>query len=330
MEPVNTTAVTRLVQIIANPTSGKGRGARTAEALAANLRSRGRSTSIDYTKRTGDAETLAQEAMRTASCSCIVACGGDGTIQEVANALASQRKKAPSTCPPLGLAPAGRCNDFARALGISRDPAAICEVIEHGVPTPVDLGKVNGRYYCTVATVGLDAEVSRYVDGMRLPLRGTIAYVYGALRVLASYRAKTVRLSGDFGVIEEPVLLASTANTSSYGGSIQIAPDADPTDALLDLCIIESVPRWRALPLVLAVLRSRHRHNPHVRFVRTSQVEITSPDPLEIWADGEPIATTPATLSAEPAAIEVLLTDGLDSNRPGPPAEPERPAPDAP
>lgn len=320
----------RAILIVANPTSGRGRGTRTAEALAANLRDNGRSTTIAYTKKSGEAEAITREALLAGTWSCIVGCGGDGTIQEIANALASNGNNNASDRPPLGLAPAGRCNDFARALGIPTDPAAICEVIEHGAATPVDLGKANGRFFCTVATMGIDAEVSRFVDGMKIPLRGRAAYVYGALRMVVCYRPKTVRLEGDFGVIEQPIFLASTANTSSYGGAIEIAPDANPTDAMLDMCVIDHASMWRTVGLVLAILRSRHRHNPHVRFLRTRQVEISSSDQLEIWADGEPIATTPATLSVQPGAIDVLLPIDRSANSRTLSAEPESGAPDAP
>lgn len=309
----NAEVESRAILLVANPTSGNGRGARTAEAVADRLERDQYTVCVAYTRAAGEGESITAEALARTDetpLHCVVACGGDGTVQEVANALASFRREGASRCPSLALAPAGRCNDFARALGVSTDPTAIGDVISRGVSTPVDLGSVNGRFFCTVATLGIDAEVARFVDRGIVLLRGTAAYIYGAARVLATYRAKSVRLEGDFGVIEGPVFLASTANTSSYGGSIIIAPDAVPTDGLLDLCIVDVVPRWRAPWLVLAILRNRHRHHRHVRFIRTSTLDIASAEPLEIWADGEPIATTPATIKVHPGAIEVLLADG--------------------
>ena len=298
----------RAVAIVVNPTSGRGRGLRTADTVAASLRDRGFQVVVKHTRSSGDAEQIARELSldEHRRPGCVVACGGDGTAQEVANALASLTPLLGEACPVMGLAPAGRCNDFARALGISANPAAIADVLSGGRPCPVDLGRVNDRYFCTVATIGVDAEVSSFVDSMRVPLSGTAAYLYGALRVLSRYRPRSLRIAGDFGVVDKPLFLASSANTSSYGGAIQIAPYAVPTDGQLDLCIIESVSRLRALTLLPAVLAGRHCSLPEVHFIQAERFTIESSDPLELWADGERIGRTPVTIEAVPDAVGVM------------------------
>jgi diacylglycerol kinase (ATP) len=211
----------------------------------------------------------------------------------------------------MGLAPAGRCNDFARVLGVSTNAQAMADVLTNGTPCSIDLGRVNDRYFCTVATVGVDAEVSSYVDAMRVPLSGTAAYLYGALCVLGRYQPRTVRIAGRFGVIEQAVFLASCANTSFYGGSIPIAPGAVPIDGLLDLCIIDALSTWRALRLIPTVLKGRHRLEPEVRFIKTKRLSIETGEPLELWADGERIGRTPATIEVAPGAVEVMLPAGF-------------------
>ena len=298
----------RPLLIFANPTSGRGRGLRTATDVAGILRSSGVQVTVRFTNAAGDAERWAREIVAGGSepPRCIVACGGDGTVQEIANALADARPSLGDACPALGLAPAGRCNDFARAFEVPTDPAMIADVLLTGRPTPTDLGRVNGRYFCTVATAGVDAEVSSFVDTMRMPLRGTFAYLYGAIRVLIRYRPYDMTITGDFGVIERPMLLASTANTSCYGGAIHIAPDADPADGQLDLCIVDRVSRLRAIALIPSLLAGRHGRCPTVHFLRTRRLTIESPQPLELWADGERIARTPATIEVVPAALRVL------------------------
>ena len=335
--------------IIANPTSGRGKGTRIAAAVSEFLGAQGVEVEVRHTTASGDAEHIARETIATRCClntpppsqgegggegpirthhpspdlspqgergiqaqpasrplRCVVACGGDGTVQQVANVLAELRSSLGDACPVLGLAPAGRCNDFARAFGIPTDPAIITDVLLNGRALPTDLGRVNGRYFCTVATAGADAEVSNYVDTMRMPLRGTLAYLYGAIRVLIHYRPYDIKITGDFGVVERPMLLASTANTSCYGGAIRIAPDADPTDGLLDLCVIDRVTRLRAITLIPALLAGRHGRCPAVHFLRARNLTIESRHPLELWADGERIARTPATIEVVPAALRVL------------------------
>ena len=315
--------------IVANPTSGRRRGRRVAVEVAEQLRNHGKQVEIRYTAAHGEAESISRESCHSASPpDCIVACGGDGTIQEVANALASQTAPLTLPSPPrgrglsgaalqgiaddyrpspaLGLAPTGRCNDFARAMGVRSDLDSVAAALLGGIPRATDLGRVNGRYFCTVATLGADAEVSSFVDGMRMPLRGTAAYVYGALRVLARYRPHSVRIEGDFGIIDRPLFLASSANTPFYGGNIRIAPQADPADGYLDFCVIDAVSRLKSFALLPKLLTGRHVALPIVHFHRTRRVMIDAPSPMDVWADGERIARTPAIIEVKPSALCVL------------------------
>ena len=305
----------RTFLIVVNPVSGRGRSLRTAEAVARDLRDRGFDVTVRRTARAGDAEAIVIEHGRTegAPPDCIVACGGDGTIQEIANGLVSlstansNETRSDPAVPVMGLAPSGRCNDFARALGVSRNAELIAKVLAEGTPTPIDLGRVNDRCFCTVATIGIDAAVSSYVDTMRMPITGTIAYLYGALRVLFRYVPQQLKISGDFGVIERPVFLASSANTPTYGGAIPIAPGATPTDGLLDLCVIDHMRPLRTLAMVAGVLRGRHIKAPEVQLIRTQRLTIETDPPLELWADGERVGRTPATITALPGAVRIML-----------------------
>ena len=310
---VSTNASTRF-WIVANPKAGQGRGARLATRLRERLEQSGAQASVHLTAAKGQAESVARailesEANRAGGRVCLVACGGDGTVQEVANAvLADGRPSSPGVV--LGVAPAGRCNDFASAFGIHARLADIAEVLLRGGTTAVDLGRVNRRYFCTVAALGFDAAVSRFVNDMKMPLTGTLAYVYGILRVLPVYHPAEVRLAMDGSTIEGPVYLAASANTSSYGGRLRICPGANACDGTLDLCLIAPLSRWRVLRLLHRVLRSRHTDLPEVRLIRTRSVRIESPRPQEIWADGEFVARTPATIEVVPAALRMLVPAG--------------------
>jgi len=265
--------------------------------------------SLGYTTTSRNAEDIVRAACSSSHArpDCVVACGGDGTVQQIANAIAPIHESGGSEAPLVGIAPAGRCNDFARALGISADPIVIAGAVAGGVACPVDLGRAGGRYFCTVATLGVDAEVSSYVDSMRVPLRGTAAYLYGAVRVLARYRPHQVHLVGDFGEIRQAVFLASTANTPSYGGAIRIVPGADPTDGMLDLCVIDAVSRLRSFALLPRVLAGRHESHRGVRFIRTTRFTVDAFERMQLWADGERIAQTPVEIEAARGAIRVLL-----------------------
>lgn len=296
--------------IIANPVAGRGRSARLAQEVIALLRTAdGVSTEVRWTCRSGDAETIARQALQVGALPsdqplCVVACGGDGTVQEVVNALMSAQAEGCSGI--LGLLPAGRCNDFASAFGIRRDPRQIADVLLHGQVRSVDLGRVNERYYCTVAAMGFDAAVSRYVHEMWMPLRGTPSYVYGVLRMLPRFRPPHVRLTFDDGRHDGPLFLAASANTPTYGGKMKIAPEARPDDGLLDVCLVAPMRRLRVLRLLHSAMKGAHVLLPEVRVVRTRTLHIESDLSQEIWADGERVAETPATIEVVPHALEML------------------------
>ncbi len=295
----------RKAVLVANPISGRGKGRRQAQRLAQLLRARGLDVEVRWTAAKGHGETLAAEAL-DAGATTVIACGGDGTVQEVANALAG-------TAARMGLLPTGRCNDFARELGLAADVEAAAEVIAKGESRALDLGRAGGRFFCTIAALGFDAAVSRFVDDeMRLPLKGTPAYLYATLRVLLRYRPVEVRMRGDFGMFEGPIFLVANANTSAYGGAIRIAPDARPDDGLLDICVIKPASRLRLLRLLPRAMRGNHGAAPEVEFLRTQRLEITSEQPTEVWADGEPIGHTPILLEAVPQALHVLVPAGLN------------------
>lgn len=300
--------------IIANPVSGRGRGRRTGEELARRFEGAGHPVDLFWTSASGDARKRAAEVCASPGnpSRVIVACGGDGTIQEVAGAIAKAGEAGDRTGgdakATLGLAPSGRCNDFARANGVTVDPSQIFDVIVNGETRALDLGRAGDRYFTSVATLGIDADITSFVDSeLRLPIAGTPAYLYGAARILLRYKGRPLRLRGSFGDIEKPIFIASIANTSSYGGAVPIAPHADPEDGLLDLCIIDYMSRLRALPVVPRILRGSHLSHTHVSYHKSERIEVSCDKPVDIWADGELIGQAPTTFEVRRGAIQTRL-----------------------
>ena len=291
--------------LIANSTAGKGRGKRLAEHVNQRLLAAGVTSAIKWTTASDDAERIARDVLDNAGFDeriCLVPCGGDGTVQEVVNAMLRRRESRAV----LGLAPGGRCNDFASTFGITPDAEKIADTLLAGRTRCVDVGRINDRYYCTIAAMGFDAAVSRYVNDTKLPLAGTMAYIIGTLRVLLTFAPVAVRLKYDGTQIEEELFLVATANTPSYGGKMRIAPAADVADGLLDVCIVSKMSRLSGLNLLRAVLQGRHTELPGVRFVRTAAIEIETADRREVWADGEFITDTPVKIEAVPRGLEVV------------------------
>ncbi len=291
---------------VVNPVAGRGHAGRLAQQLASKLKDSGATVSVSVTAARGDAERLAREAAE-AGATRVIACGGDGTIHEVVNGLMSVPGGAGNTA--LGIVSSGRCNDLAYALDIPTDPSGVAEALLHGILRPIDLGRIGDRYFTTVATLGFDSEVSQYVAEGRAPsfLRGAAAYVYATLVTLIRYRSPWVHLKGDFGEYEGSLLLAATGNTSRYGGRMKITPSAVIDDGLLDVCLVEAVSRREVVRMIPKVFSGKHLSHPAVSMKQTRRLEIESQEPLWLWADGEPIAQTAATIEVVHHALSVVM-----------------------
>ena len=288
------------IALIHNPQAGRGKAPAAARRLRAALHEAGLQPRELLTTGRGHAEELVGQAVEQGA-EVIMVVGGDGTVHEAAQALAGS-----SAC--LAPLPAGRCNDFCRALGLQCDPQALVTATVRGSRRVVDLVRVNGRNYCTVGAVGFDAEVSRYVDLMKAPLWGQPAYLYAVLRTLGAYRPPLVKLTWDDGHYHGPLFLAAVANTPTYGNQIRIVPQAQADDGHLDICLVRPVGMLKVMRFLPAVLKGSHGSVPEVSFVRTRKVEIVCDRPMELWADGEPVAASPLTVEILPQALRVVST----------------------
>ena len=294
--------------VVVNPTAGRGKARRKCQAVVECLRRQNVCVEVITTDGKGHAAEIGEA--RTAEGiklpDTIVACGGDGLVQEIAHTLAARKAVLGERCPALGIIPGGRCNDFARALRIPSDLKSLAVLLTRGRSQPIDLGSVNGRSFCTVATIGVDAAISDFVNTMRIGLKGKPAYLYGILCVLPRYRPPVVKVTGLPESLHGPLLVSSFANTRFYGGGIPIAPQADSTDGLLDLCMIKPVSIIRLLRLVPRVIRGRHENDNDVRFARAKRISVETDEAVTIWADGEPMGKTPALVEIMPKAIRII------------------------
>ena len=301
--------------IIANPVSGRGRAHKTASRFAEKLAAEGAKVTLEYTQSGTHAESLAREAAAD-RVDRLVACGGDGTVHQVINGMLAGCGAGPA--PALGLLPAGRCNDLASYLGIPRNSAGAEMAVLGNSTRTIDLGRIGDRYFATVATLGFDTEVSRYVAEGRPPffLKGTLAYLYSTLVKLARYKDVEMHLKGDFGEYSGPVFLAATGNTPNYGGRMKIAPSAVADDGCLDLCLVRPAPKWEVLRMMPRVFSGTHVNHPSVSMQSVRRMEISAPVPLWLWADGEPVTQTPATIEVVPGALSVLVPEKSVDSRP--------------
>jgi diacylglycerol kinase (ATP) len=294
--------------IIANPVSGRGRGSVVGREVARRLAQRGVRAELILTEKPGDGTRLAASALGSGSRT-VVACGGDGTVHETAAALAHSQAV-------LGIIPCGRGNDLARALAIPRDLEGALAVLVGGEERRIDLGQIGEHIFCAVASVGFDAEVAARARAGIGPFSGTLAYVAGMLTTLVRFRSPAVHLEWQgrgtdgkeipAGSFDGEILLAAVANTPTYGGGMRIAPLAICDDGWLDACIVRALPRHTVLRSFPRIFAGTHAELPFVRMERISSLRIETSPALWVYADGEPMGLTPATIEVARGALKVL------------------------
>ena len=285
--------------LIANPTAGNARARNIVEQAALAIQDAGQAVELRYTRAKGHATELAQQAVAEGA-ERLVVCGGDGTISETLAPLAGSHTA-------LGLLPCGTCNDLTRALDVPLRAEAAIDNLLRGEVRAIDLGRAGDRFFATIAAFGFDAEVNRRMESAQGPISGRIRYIWEALRHVVSYQPTRVRLCGDFGEIEQEVLLVSTANARNYGGDLRVAPDADLGDGLFDVVVVDAVPRRAILPLMIRLFWRTHVRHPAVRIERTAHLALHTDAPHCVYADGDYLGQTPLVLEISPAALRVVV-----------------------
>jgi YegS/Rv2252/BmrU family lipid kinase len=286
----------RDVCLIVNPSAGAGRAAKLLPAVEARLRGLGIRFRVEPTTSMDHARELARGARDAGEVA--AAMGGDGLTGAVAGELRDEAGV-------LAVLPGGRGNDFARKLGIPKDPAEACEVLAAGSERRIDLAEVGGRTYLGIASAGLDSDVQDIANGTRLPL-GPPVYLYGTLRALATWRPARWDVSVDGTPLSFTGYSVAVANSGVFGGGMNLAPDASLDDGRLDVVLLEHAPRRTYLRCLPKVFKGTHVHEPYVRILRATEVTFAADRPFTAYADGDPIAELPATIRVVPRTLRVL------------------------
>ena len=296
---------------IVNPVAGRGRVERAQAVLHAARGGEGADAlEVAFTERPGDAVRLAQDAA-AAEYDPVVAVGGDGTVHEVVNGLLRFRGSIPS----LAVIPTGTGNDFARSVGI---PTSVREALDlvvgsAGALRPIDTARVGNRYFVGVAGAGFDARVAKAVNAAPNRMKvGALPFVYYTLREIVRNRNPelTVDLDGGARVLTQRSLLVAVANCRFSGGGMQLAPDAEPDDGLLDVCLIGDASATEVVRLLPSVFSGGHVRHPKVSIQRAATVRVSGPAGVEAQADGELIGGLPLEISVVPRGLRVVTAAG--------------------
>jgi diacylglycerol kinase (ATP) len=287
--------------IIVNPISGGVRGA-AAQARAQLARTvvdaRGERVDVFVTEAIGHARELAAAAVKQGA-RLVMAWGGDGTINEVASALAFSDVA-------LGIIPAGSGNGLARELGVDPRPGvAIAEALA-AEARRMDVGEIEGRLFVNLAGIGVDAFVaSRFSLARR---RGFLGYVGLTASALVTYIPTDYHITTGGTRVDARAILVTIANSAQFGNGARIAPGARVDDGLLDLVVVEE--RWRLatlsqLPRLFNGTVERMR-GCTIRRIR--EVIVEADQPMTFHVDGEPaVGGTRLTARVHPGALRVAV-----------------------
>jgi YegS/Rv2252/BmrU family lipid kinase len=293
----------RDVVLIVNPSAGGGRALRALPATERALRDAGLRVRLEHTRGIEHARELGRAA--GAAGQVAAALGGDGLVGAVADGLRETCRSDPARPGLLAVLPGGRGNDFARALGIPRDASAAAALIANGREQAIDLGVCGERAFVGIASCGFDSDANRIANDTRVP--GDAAYLYGALRALASWRPAHFELQLDGEPLTHVGYSVAAANGRQYGGGMVLAPDASLDDGMFDVVTVCDVPKRRFLRGLPRVFSGRHVLNDEVDVRRARELRIAADRPLTLYADGDPIAELPATVRTLPAAVRVIV-----------------------
>lgn len=290
--------------LVVNPVAGRGRAARTCDAIVAAVRARRTLTDDAVLTPASRAEAAAAMAGLVAEgTERIIVIGGDGMVHLAVGAVAGS----PTV---LGVVGVGTGNDFAAAVGLPRDPvAAIGAALAEPVAVDgvrVDAGEGAGsraHWAATVVTTGFSADVNERAERLRVP-RGSSRYTVATLLELPGMRPRPSRIVVDGVEHEHDATLVAVANTSSFGGGMMIAPDASPVDGLLDVVVVDAVSRLTLLRVLPAAFSGRHVEHPAVEVHRGRRVELGG-SIGSVRADGEPLVHGPCAIEAIRGAIQV-------------------------
>jgi diacylglycerol kinase (ATP) len=295
-----------------------------ASAVEQELVERGLEVELHATHHPEDAMAIAQRFATDADI--IVAVGGDGTINEVANGMAAGRAAgqgdaamgsstagaestgASSRKATLGIVPAGTVNVLALELGLPFRVERACAVIAGGKTVSLDMGRVNERRFVLMMGAGVDALTVRNIDLRAKRRYKELAFLTTGLKagLAESPHIFVVRACGE----EYRATFFVAGNSHYYGGRFGVTPGADPTDGLLDLLIFTGTTRPSLAVFWMGVPSGLHLRNSNVIYLRAERAELApTADDHVVWyqTDGELAGRLPAVVEIDPHALDVLV-----------------------
>src|SRR5213595_186441 len=303
------------ILFIVNPSSGAGKAGHEWAAVETWLPTSGLPYEVQFTTRPLEATEIAQKAVRE-SRPVVVAVGGDGTLNEVLNGFFRNGAPIP-TSSKLAMVPLGTGGDFRRTLRIPIDPKEAIEVLRSGMVRRLDAGCVTYqnqdgstavRHFINIADAGLGGDVVYRVNRGSKRL-GSLTYKVGSGLALLTYKNKPMTMVIDGSTHElAKAQQVVVENCQFFGGGMQMAPSASPTDGVFEVILIKNAGKIETVRGMNDIRSGKHldQSNPKMELMYGKRVSVTSPARVRIDLDGEAVGFLPALFEIQPGAIEFI------------------------
>lgn len=286
------------ILIIINRKAGTDREKRLGTAIREHLPASEFSVETTYLQYLGHGADLAREAVRR-NIDTVVAVGGDGSINEIAQGLLGSKTA-------LAIVPLGSGNGLARALKIPLNVSAALQIVAQGNRKPMDAGFANEHLFLSNAGVGFDALIAdRFRHSKK---RGLINYARLVIGGFSSYRPSRYQIDVDGELQEQRAFLMTVANGNQFGYEFKLAPHASMHDGMLDVCLVPPIRFWDLLPLGLHSLRgTKNRYMKHLtgKEIAVSSNELNC---LQVDGDAVPLSNGKTVyFRVAPGALQVIV-----------------------
>ncbi|MCD7937943.1 MAG: diacylglycerol kinase family lipid kinase [Tannerellaceae bacterium] len=288
------------VQAIINPVSGVGSKRKIPNLLEEMCSKAGVPLHVRFTQYAGHASELTRQALEEGA-TCIVAVGGDGTVNEVARAMLYSDAV-------LGILPKGSGNGLARELHIPMDVKKAMELFMKGHITTIDACKANDRIFFCTCGVGFDAAVSKKFAQEKH--RGSLTYLKNTIEEYLSYKPQPYELIIDGKQIHEKAFLVACGNASQYGNNAYIAPHANIQDGEMDVTILAPFTPLDIAPLAIQLFTRQIDKNSKIRTMKAQKMTIIRQESGVMHLDGEPVmADGRIDIEVIPGALKVFTPE---------------------
>ncbi|PZR12602.1 MAG: lipid kinase [Flavobacterium psychrophilum] len=289
------------IHFIVNPISGKGKHQITTSYIKNFFPVDEYIIQVDYTEYKNHATELTKIAIE-ANPDIIVACGGDGTINEVASCLIG-------TNITLGIVPVGSGNGLASNLQIPRELTKALHIIKTGNTTAIDVGKINDQYFFSNTGIGIDAAIIKNYEYSGK--RTLISYIKSTLKASLEFKPSKTLISLPNRLIADLPFMLFISNSNEMGYGMSLTPKASLTDGLLDLVIIPQLSFREKIVLGLYVLQNKIKKFKKAQHFLTDKLHLELPDKIfpDVQIDGEyhKFKTIRLDISVLPNALKVII-----------------------